>query len=129
MVVESTRTADEASPFSNVRCTRCGGSRLKRDDGTPGVCSYLPCKAPLYDVDVEEGRIQGDDEWERRRHREPATASGLRQAWCSRSGCDAGAKVGADCPPELLTCIACGAPLTFVDPNAETPAVGVPRVR
>lgn len=56
---EPTRTADEVSPFSDVRCTRCGAQRLKRRDGTPGVCSHVKCPAPLHDVDVECGMTVG----------------------------------------------------------------------
>lgn len=48
----------------------------------------------------------------------------LRQAWCSRSDCNAGAKVGSDCPLSFMTCIACGAPLTFENPHNAAERVG-----
>ena len=41
----------------------------------------------------------------------------MRQAWCSDPKCDGGARVGRDCPPAWLTCVFCGAPLTFVEPR------------
>lgn len=41
---------------SEVRCTQCGASRLKRENGSPGACSLIGCPSPLFDVDVEEGR-------------------------------------------------------------------------
>lgn len=46
-------TDHEPSSFTAVKCTRCGGSRLARRDGTPGACSYVPCPSPLYDVERE----------------------------------------------------------------------------
>ena len=48
-------TVHQEDPFSDVRCTRCGGARLFRKDGTIGVCSYIPCPSPLYDVERERG--------------------------------------------------------------------------
>lgn len=44
----------------------------------------------------------------------------MRQAWCSDPRCDGGAKVGENCPPAMLTCIACGAPLMFARPEHPT---------
>lgn len=41
--------------FTDVRCTRCGGLRLARRDGSAGACSYIPCPSPLYDVERETG--------------------------------------------------------------------------
>lgn len=48
------------------------------------------------------------------------TLPGLRQAWCTRPGCRGGAMVGADCPVEMLSCIACGSDLTFEGPKRST---------
>jgi hypothetical protein len=41
----------------------------------------------------------------------------MRQAWCSDLRCDGGAKVGKDCPPAMLICAFCGAPLVFARPE------------
>lgn len=44
--------------FSEVACSRCGGKRLARQDGTPGACSFIPCPSPLYDAEIERGRAK-----------------------------------------------------------------------
>lgn len=54
----SSRTSDDvATPLSVVRCTKCGAPRLSRKDGTPGACSFIPCKHPFFDIDVELGNV------------------------------------------------------------------------
>lgn len=44
-----------ASGFSDVRCTICGGSRLLKN-GRPEVCSFIECKDPTFDVEVERAK-------------------------------------------------------------------------
>lgn len=36
--------------FSDARCTLCGGARLRNEDGSDGVCSFIPCPDPFVDV-------------------------------------------------------------------------------
>lgn len=53
---------------------------------------------------------------------DPRTGDTVRQARCTRTGCRGGAKVSADCPPSMLTCVVCDAPLTFAAPSCDCDA-------
>lgn len=55
-VAMSDATSSEAphqKGLTGVSCTVCGSSRIAREDGSPGACSLLGCKAPLHDVEQE----------------------------------------------------------------------------
>jgi len=57
--------------FSAIACSVCGGQRLQREDGTPDVCSFLGCRAPMADYDRESAARSLDaHEAERARLRE-----------------------------------------------------------
>lgn len=42
------------APQSEKRCSLCGATRVRHDDGTFGACTLIGCNNPLHDYDREQ---------------------------------------------------------------------------